>query len=62
VQTWEERRFDVGQLQGEVWRMFVFAMLAFLIVEGILIMPAPRQARAPLRETPRPPKAEEQPA
>lgn len=27
------------RLQGEVWRFFVFAMLLFLLVEGLLILP-----------------------
>jgi hypothetical protein len=40
VQTLEERNVETGRLQGEVWRLFVFAMLLFLIVEGILILPA----------------------
>ena len=62
VQTLEERRFDVGQLQGEVWRVFVFAMLLFLLVEGILIMPAPRPARPQARQAPRPPRPQEQTA
>jgi hypothetical protein len=31
------------RLQGEVWRMFLFCMLIFLIVEGLLVMP-PRHA------------------
>jgi len=43
VQTLEERHVDVGQMQGEIWRVFVFAMLAFLIAEGILILPARQQ-------------------
>ena len=29
-----------GPLQGEIWRIFLFAMLVFLIVEAILIMPS----------------------
>jgi hypothetical protein len=29
------------RLQGEIWRLFLFAMLLFLIAEGILILPAP---------------------
>jgi hypothetical protein len=40
VQMLEQRHLDVGQLQGEIWRLFVFAMLLFLIAEGILILPA----------------------
>jgi hypothetical protein len=62
VQTLEERKFDVGQLQGEVWRVFVFAMLLFLIGEGILILPARRTAPRPVRGAPSPPRREEQPA
>ncbi|HZM02224.1 MAG TPA: BatA domain-containing protein [Candidatus Saccharimonadales bacterium] len=41
VQSLQERHFEMGHLQGEIWRIFVFAMLIFLIVEGILILPAP---------------------
>jgi len=62
VQTLEERHFDVGQLQGEVWRVFVFAMLLFLIGEGILILPARRPLPVPARGAPNPPRREEQPA
>jgi hypothetical protein len=62
VQTLEERKFDVGQLQGEVWRVFVFAMLLFLIGEGILFLPARRTAPRPVRGAPSPPRREEQPA
>ncbi|MBI3418083.1 MAG: BatA domain-containing protein [Verrucomicrobia bacterium] len=39
-QMLQERRTQNDSLQGEVWRLFVFAMLAFLIAEGILILPA----------------------
>ena len=44
VRTLEDRHQDVGQGQGEVWRMFLFAMLAFLIGESILVMPARKAA------------------
>jgi hypothetical protein len=40
VQTLQERHFETGQLQGEIWRFFLFAMLLFLVAEGILILPA----------------------
>ncbi len=47
VQTLQERHVETGQLQGEIWRFFLFAMLLFLIVEGILILPArPAASRA----------------
>jgi hypothetical protein len=72
VQTLEERHLEVGQLQGEIWRLFVFAMLLFLIGEGILILPA-RQPQSgsgdgarplfpPASGTHQPPQKEEQPA
>ncbi len=35
-----QERAAAGPLQGEVWRMFLFAMLLFLIGEGILILPS----------------------
>jgi hypothetical protein len=59
VQTLQERHFEIGQLQGEIWRFFIFAMLLFLIAEGILILPA-RQTEAPPPRKPR--RSEEQPA
>jgi len=38
---------DVGtradQLQGEIWRLFLFGMLLFLLVEGWLILPQARR-------------------
>jgi hypothetical protein len=44
---------DVGsradQLQGEIWRLFLFGMMIFLLVEGWLILPQTRRAE----ETPR---------
>jgi hypothetical protein len=58
VQTLQQRHVDTGRLQGEIWRFFLFAMLLFLIVEGILILPV-RQTTPPSRKTPRP---EERPA
>ena len=58
VQTLEERRLEAGQWQGEIWRVFVFAMLLCLIAEGILILPA----RQPAPGAPPPPRRGEQPA
>src|ERR1039458_3129784 len=58
VQTLQERHFETAQLQGEIWRAFLFAMLLFLIAEGILILPARLAAThpgsPPPRKTPRP--------
>ena len=49
LQMLEERRGGLGEaLQGEVWRLFVFGMLAFLLVESFLILPA-KTAGAPLK-------------
>jgi hypothetical protein len=62
VQTLEERRPDAGQLQGEIWRVFVFAMLLFLIAEGLLILPARAPAPIPGGAAPRAREREEQPA
>jgi hypothetical protein len=55
VQMLQERHVETGQLQGEIWRFFLFAMLLFLIAEGILILPA--RGSRPARK---PPRAEEQ--
>ncbi len=53
VQTLQDRRLETGQLQGEIWRVFVFAMLLFLLAEAILILPprrvAPGQTAAPAK-------------
>jgi hypothetical protein len=38
-QSLKEQRTE-SPLQGEVWRLFLFALLVCLIVEGILILPA----------------------
>jgi hypothetical protein len=62
VQTLEERHLEVGQLQGEIWRLFVFAMLLFLIAEGLLILPARQPPPPPAGGAPRPQRREEQPA
>jgi hypothetical protein len=50
VQMLEEQHFQSGPLQGEIWRFFLFAMLLFLLVEGILILPARSQAAPKVRE------------
>jgi hypothetical protein len=58
VQTFQEKDVETGQLQGEVWRVFVFAMLLFLLAEAILILP-PRQAARVQTPTPTPSKKRE---
>ncbi len=46
-QLFQEGRRQSDQLQGEFWRIFVFGMLAFLIVESLLILPARSSAGSP---------------
>jgi hypothetical protein len=41
-----ERRADPGQMQGEIWRLFLFLMLLLLLGEGLLILPAKRIRKA----------------
>ncbi len=38
-QLWEERGNRGQVLQREIWRVFLFAMLVFLFVEGVLLLP-----------------------
>jgi hypothetical protein len=59
VQTLQERYLNVGQLQGEIWRVFVFAMLLFLLGEAVLILPPRRIATA---QTATPAKAKQREA
>ena len=40
TQIWQDHAVGLGRLQGEIWRLFAFAMLLLLIAEGILILPA----------------------
>jgi hypothetical protein len=44
-QTMQDRRSPLGQLQGEIWRVFLVIMLLLLIGEGILILPARKVGR-----------------
>jgi hypothetical protein len=46
VQMLGERKQGEGRLQAELWRMFLFAMLLFLLVEALLILP-PKPETAP---------------
>ncbi len=53
LQTFQEKRVETSALQGEVWRIFVFAMLFFLIGEAILILPSrPEEKKLTGREKP----------
>jgi hypothetical protein len=62
VQLLQEPHFENSQLQGEIWRTFLFAMLLFLIAEGILILPA-RTTQTPVGgRPPQKSRREEQPA
>lgn len=40
LQMLQESRSQAGNLQGEVWRLFVFCMLLFLVMEGLLMLPS----------------------
>jgi hypothetical protein len=51
TQIWQDHAVGLGRLQGEIWRLFAFAMLLLLIAEGILILPA---TAAPLPHPTRP--------
>jgi hypothetical protein len=62
TQTWQERPGGAGRLQGEIWRLFAFAMLLLLIAEGILILPPKAAPSNPARAVPKPARREEQPA
>ena len=42
VQALQQKATRADQLQGEIWRLFLFAMLLFLLAEGWLILPAVR--------------------
>ena len=65
VRMLQEKRRTAESLEGEVWRIFVFLMLTFLVVEGILILPSadPRRglAGAPAQPRGRSALAEAQP-
>src|SRR5262249_40133448 len=39
VQLFEEQRNGSAKLQSELWRLFLFGMAGFLLIEAILILP-----------------------
>ena len=39
TQLFEEQRSGVAKLQSELWRLFLFGMAAFLVIEAFLILP-----------------------
>ena len=39
VRLWEETRGSEDRLQGEIWRLILCAMIAFLMIEAVLILP-----------------------
>jgi Aerotolerance regulator N-terminal len=59
VQTFQERRSQTDKLQGEVWRVFLFSMLLFLVAEGVLILPA--KAADDINQSGAPPQPATQP-
>ena len=56
LQMLQERPVDTGQLQGEIWRLFLFFMLLLLVGEGLLILPGkrpgPAKGAAPMKTAP----------
>ena len=44
VRLWEETGQREDRLQGEIWRLVLCAMLAFLMIEAVLILPAKEAA------------------
>jgi hypothetical protein len=47
MQMFQDKHVETGQLEGEIWRLFLFTMLLLILVEGILILPAPRREPQP---------------
>jgi hypothetical protein len=45
---------ETGQLQGEIWRLFLFLMLLLLLGEGLLILPGKMPGAAPSAVTMKP--------
>ncbi|MGO8698382.1 MAG: BatA domain-containing protein [Limisphaerales bacterium] len=63
TQTWQEHPVGIGRLQGEIWRLFAFAMLLLLMAEGILILPTKAvPSPHPTRPAPESTRRQEQPA
>jgi hypothetical protein len=54
LQMFQERRVETGQLQGEIWRLFLFLMLLLLLGEGLLILPGKMPGAAPSAVTMKP--------
>ena len=53
LQLLQERTARSDALQGEIWRLFLVGMLAFLFLEAWLVLPAKKPALAdPLSATP----------
>lgn len=44
LQVWQQEASRRDALEGEIWRLFLTAMLLFLVVEGWLILPRQRAA------------------
>lgn len=47
LQIWQQQANRRDALEGEIWRLFLAAMLLFLLVEGWLILPRRRVAETP---------------
>jgi hypothetical protein len=60
LQMLQDRRVETGQLQGEIWRMFLLFMLLLLLGEALLILPAKRPRPAPGLRAARPARQPEE--
>ncbi len=62
VHTFEDKQGIAAALQSELWRLFLFLMLVFLVVEGFLILPERTRKSAAAVPVNMPPPKAEQPA
>jgi len=46
LQMLQDRKTDTTQIEGEIWRIFLFTMMLLLVAEGILILPGKAPVRA----------------
>jgi hypothetical protein len=56
TQFWQETTVRTD-MQGEIWRLFLFGMLIFLLIEGWLILPQVSEAKRAEKPKARTPEA-----
>jgi hypothetical protein len=59
LQMLQDRRIDSDPVQGEIWRVFLFLMLLFILGEGLLILPAKRRPATTAAEAMKSPRQTE---